>query len=123
MVLANRLGIGLRYVINRILIATSSYLALAVFAFMITISISQLRAQNYTSPSTQIALLEQRSDQMDHHLENIDKNIQSNQEEINELRSDQSQIRGIGIGIGALISLFQLIQVVLQLRIKKNGVH
>lgn len=89
---------------------------------MLVLSIMELkaRAQSYASPSVELALLQQREDQIDRHLESIDRNIEAEQQRINELQSDQSQIRGIGIGIGALIGLFQLIQVILQLRSKRS---
>lgn len=69
--------------------------------------------------NTKLALLAQRTDQIDRHLDYIDKKVDEGETRITTLENDFSQIRGGGILFGILVSLFQVINVILQLRTKR----
>jgi hypothetical protein len=80
---------------------------------------AQSQASINANTSVQVALILQRAEQVERHLEAIDAREELDNRRINDAENELSQIRGFGIGIGALLSLFQVIQVILQLRLKK----
>lgn len=71
-----------------------------------------------TSSSTDIrvALLEQTQRQQDQHIEYQDKQIDQMRDQLSEVKTELSQILGFGLGIGSLLSIAQLAQIVFTLR-------
>lgn len=68
-----------------------------------------------------IALLEQAQKQQDAHMEYQDRLIDQTRGQLSEVRNELSQIRGFGLGIGSLLSIAQLTQILLGLRGKSKS--
>jgi len=93
----------------------------AFFVLLLLMFIAPLVGQTANGSDVRLALLEQGQRQQDAHMEYQDKVLDQLREQIAEIRNEQAQIRGFGLGIGALLGIAQLIQVLLQLRIKRGS--
>lgn len=72
--------------------------------------------QSANGTDIRMALLEQTQRQQDQHIEYQDKQIEQMREQLSEIRNELSQIRGFGLGIGSLLSIAQLAQIIFTLR-------